>query len=172
MTSAKTDEKLDALKEVTDSCWNHFRSAFQDGDDVVVEDENGDFYQGRLVAKEHELVLVRHDRPWSAIPWDKVEFVAHDGFPVRKIRKMTAEEATARALRTPTEIVAEALMHMRHSATFGAACPFVVGPCELIAVRNRGSLLLWGDEVETLVFRAKDGALMHNYCTDHLFLNL
>lgn len=163
-------DDADIHEDVLKHCWEHFRLIFPDGSEVCIEDSNGKFYWGRLVAKEEELVLVRPEGKWHTIHWDQVELVSHDGFPVRKLRKMTIEEAQARASHTAEELVREALEHMGEEATFGGGCPFIAGPCELIGVRNLGSRELWGSGVETLTLRAKDGALMISYCTSHLFL--
>jgi len=160
----------EARDQIVNECWKHFKATFPDGDEVVVETSAGEFHYGKLVSKEHTLLLVRPEGRWIELQWDNIELVAHDGFPVRSILKMTVEEAVERAMDSPDKIIAEALGNMKKSATFGGGCPFEAGPCELIGVHNRGSRELWGSGAEVMTFKAKDGAMMLNYCTSHLFL--
>lgn len=188
------------MDEITKLAWAIFRSAFKDGDDVVVETSNGKFHWGTLTAENARVVLVRPSGLRHVLRWEDVEFMAHDGFPVSKIMGMSPEEAERRATQTSREVIEDALLNrgMKAHTEFdgyceegyvwdeekdrparvryiGGGCPFVAGPCELIEVHFRGNVGpdFWEeDNPETLVFRAGDGAKMMSFDTDHLFLNV
>jgi len=185
------------MDEVTAKAWEVFRSAFRDGDDVVVERSDGKFFWGKLTAEATRVVVVQPSGLRRIVRWDEVEFIAHDGFPVGRLMRMTPEEAARRAEQTPREIIEDALLNrgmVAHTefdgspeygyildehgkalpVSFGGGCPFVAGPCEIVAVHNRGNIgpAFWReDDGEVVVAEAADGALMHSYDTDHLFLN-
>jgi hypothetical protein len=146
--------------------WRVFRSAFRDGEHVVVETDDGKFHWGRLRAENDVLVLTRPNGESEEVDWDEVEFVSHDGFPVSAIAGLSVLQAENAAQLTNRDLIVAALEGRTH---FGGGCPWWAGPAELVAVHNRGSRSL-KEDCETLVFRAADGALMHSYDTGHLFL--
>ena len=74
------------MNQITEKAWEVFRSAFKDGEYVVVETDLGVFYYGKLKSFNDALELTRIDRHSVVIPWDKVEFIAHDGFPRLKTK--------------------------------------------------------------------------------------
>jgi hypothetical protein len=98
--------------------------------------------------------------------------MAHDGFPVKDLMKMTPEEATDRATQS-NEGVLESIFQRRTRVSFCGGCPFIVEPVRLIEVHNRGNVgrrFWYSDAVEVLTFQSADGAWMHNYDSDHLFV--
>lgn len=74
--------------------WDLYRSMFSDGDFVVVIDENDDMHWGKIKATETHAILSWHSRPQpKVIPWTQIRFMAHDGFPVKKL--MGADGSTS-----------------------------------------------------------------------------
>jgi hypothetical protein len=169
------------LREMTKTeqlAWRVFRSAFQDGEDVIVEDSTGNFHYGKMRATHDGIYLERADTCHSSFTdWDDVEFVAHDGFPVSRLRRMTVAEAEDRAEQSDREIIIAALEQAipRRPAWVGGGCPFVAGPFTLKQIHNRGNIgpeYEYQDSEEYFDFVAKDGARMFSYDTEHLFLNV
>lgn len=161
------------MNEITKKAWQVFRSAFKDGEQVVVEDCHGNFEWGKMVATKDSIILTRPGGRSRTLDWKDIEFICHDGFPVQDIMDMTPEEAGRRAKETPTKMIRRLLSV--GSAWFGGGCPFVAGPCKLITIHNCGNCgpaFYERDDAEVLVFQAKDGAIMHSYDTEHLFLNI
>lgn len=159
---------MDSIDELL---WRVFREKFKDGEEVVVEDFRGQFHYGRLRSFDDHIEITR-PRCAVALKWWEVEFVAHDGFPVRKLRSMTFEEAERRASQTPDQLIRDAFdgkVALR-GRRLGGGCPFVIGDASPTRIINRGSLAVWDNSVETMEFVAPDGAAMHSYCTSHLFL--
>ncbi len=66
--------------------WDLYRSMFSDGDFVVVIDEDDDMHWGKIKATEDCATLSWPGRPKAdPIPWTQIRFIAHDGFPVKKL---------------------------------------------------------------------------------------
>lgn len=86
-----------AEMEPTKRAWEVFRSVFTDGDTVVVEDSEGRFFKGKLKAHDLYVRLTRSGGNSVDLDWDDIEFMAHDGFPVRKLMGMNRHEAELRA---------------------------------------------------------------------------
>lgn len=163
----------------TEKAWEVLRSVFKDGEDVVVEASWGKFFYGKLTAEQDRVVLVRPDGLRRVIDWDDVELMAHDGFPVSRLMRMTPEEAEVRATMPADEIVRELLDgepgSIGRPEYVGGGCPFVAGPMRLARVFNQGNngpRYWYRDDCEVLEFVAADGAVMHSYDTDHLFLDI
>lgn len=179
------------MNHITRRAWAVLRAAFPDGEFVIVEDCDGIFYRGKLTARNTGILLVRPHGVSHEIDWDDVELIAHDGFPVQPLLGMTRQEADIRAKRTDPSKVRQLLddKHKleidaaykrgyetgKHIATprIGGGCPFIAGPLRLTTIHNKGNTgprFQYSDAGEVLVFQAADGALMHSYDTDHLFL--
>lgn len=165
--------------EITKLAWRVFRSAFKDGDAVVVENSWGEFLYGKLKATEDGCEISRGGIT-QELNWDVIELIAHDGFPVKRLMGMTQGEADHRGMATDSEMIIEALEnkipenYRATGMTFGGGCPFVVEGARLTGIHNRGNRgeIFYGSDLEeVLVFEAKDGATMHSYDTDHLFLD-
>lgn len=178
------------MDRITEKAWEVFRSAFRDGEDVVVEDEEGRFFYGTLKAMEEGILLTRTGTKAKFLEWDLVAFIAHDGFPVQPIMGMTSDEAIRRAKMEPTDIVREVLESyiekpevervVEERTTIrrvGGGCPWEAEPIRLLEIHNRGnaSPMYWRwpyDSLgEVMVFGSDDGAVMHSYDSEHLFLN-
>jgi len=179
------------MREITRKAWEVFRSAFKDGEDVIVERDDGKFFWGKLTARDDDLMLTRPGGRDEFFDWDEIEFMAHDGFPVKHLMGMSIEEAESRAEQTNADVIRALLdrtlkrqRRLKPVPTpsppprrYGGGCPWIIDDdaVEVIAVHNPGNrgpkFAYWdmSDAGETFVFRAADGALMHNYDSDHLF---
>ncbi len=156
--------------------WDLYRRFFKDGEEVVVEDEDGDFHWGKLKSTNEGIQLTRPFQRYSVISWEEILFMAHDGFPVQKLLGMTIREAEQRAKDTPTKIIREFLvMAQRANPTyreFGGGCPFWFGPFTVEGIYNLGNNgpEWWGyDGEETTVLLAKDDAVCHAFDLSHYF---
>lgn len=206
------DKELQEAR-LSDYAWGVFREAFRDGEFVVIEDDDGRFWYGKLTAYQQGIRLERHLLPTKNFDWKQVVFIAHDGFPVQPIEKMAHEECEELCNRTPTDVLRDSIQRCvevgeklrqprrvskpkskpeepvpRPTPTprrgrpnmssahmhIGGGCPFQFGPCEVEALYfpGRNGPDYWGvrDDEETLVLRGGDGAVMHSFDLDHLFL--
>lgn len=67
-----------------------YRSAFKDGEQVVVEDDDGEFIWGTLSTRDDGITITRpHGKPNRKLEWKQITFMAHDGFPVSEIVGMS-----------------------------------------------------------------------------------
>lgn len=65
--------------------WELFDSCFSEKDEVIVIDTDDRFFWGRLRnVTDHGCELHKRGRTVE-LKWDDVRFMAHDGFPVRKL---------------------------------------------------------------------------------------
>jgi len=103
--------------------WELFESCFKEGDEVVVIDEDDRFHWGKAAFNEQGFALYRPGKA-TAFLWDQVRFMAHDGFPVRKILgadgstsiELLDTEDTQEAIR---EVLTEEFSGKRISARLG-----------------------------------------------------
>lgn len=186
---------MSELNKIADSI---YRSAFKDGETVVVEDDQGEFIWGKLRTNKHGITLTRPDGQSRRMEWHEIVFMAHDGFPVKEIAGMTYEDAVEFCWKLPTEVFRETLdaMAKKHEddlkkrdkvisalkgeeeeesprITFGGGCPFVFEDVYVKALHNKGNNgpEYWGeDDEETLVLESPSGAIMHSFDMSHLFL--
>lgn len=87
--------------------WDLYRGSFQDGEQVIVLDDNERLHWGRLeTCGEHGLRLHRPGRTGRLIPWGDIDFMAQDGFPARKL---TGAEGSESILKLSTTNVARTL---------------------------------------------------------------
>lgn len=160
------------MTEITEKAWAVYRSAFKDGEQVIAEDEFGQFHWGKLLTTEDGITLTRPGGISTVLPWDELEFICHDGFPVKRIMGMSQDEAGKRARRTPTSIIREALDRPL-TKYVGGGCPWVA-ECQLVETHNLGNVgpRFYGeDDEEVMVFAGAGGGVMHSYDTEHLFLD-
>ncbi len=182
------------MSEIKEKAWEVFRSVFKEGEDVLVEDETGTWYWGKLSWSKDELILTTLHGKSERIIWEKAELICHDGFPVKPIMGMTADYAAMLAALEPREVVIAAWkktmgplramdLGKETRPTYkwnsgGGGCPFVMGPCHLVEIHNEGNTGPIYDEypmteiIENMVFQAPDGAIMHSYDSTHLFMNI
>jgi len=69
------------------SDWTLFNSHFKEGDDVVAIDGDDQFHWGKLESIIETGCTLSHrpGRVRKELKWDEIRFMAHDGFPVRKV---------------------------------------------------------------------------------------
>jgi len=165
------------MDNITEKAWEVFRSVFKDGEDVVVEDSDGKFYWGKLFCNNDGIILTRPRGKSVELFWEDIEFMSHDGFPVSRIMKMSKVEAYLRAKQTPNKIIRSAfdkkIKVVKKSVYYGGCCPFMMGPIFPSRIFNHGNSgrRFWhSDANEVLEFKSQDGAILHSYDTDHLFV--
>lgn len=73
----KQDNLIDA--------WTLYRMMFQEGDEVVVVNTDGNLYWGEAHSSMNHLTLKRSGQKAIKLDWDDVRFMAHDGFPASKL---------------------------------------------------------------------------------------
>ncbi len=65
--------------------WELFRSCFNDDDDVVIVTDNDTFDLGTLCIRKDGFWLDRGSQFERFFKWEAVLFMAHDGFPVKRL---------------------------------------------------------------------------------------
>jgi len=63
-----------------------FDRMFKNGDQVVIITENDLMDYGKLYVLLNSFTLTQQGRKPKEYPWNQVVFMAHDGFPVKKVR--------------------------------------------------------------------------------------
>ena len=163
------------MKEITERAWEMFRSRFKDGQEVIVENQYGNFYYGKLKCHNDYITITSPGGISKDIHWDNIEFICHEGFPAKRILGMTVEEANKRADETDKEIIRAAFIRGELSQSddgvyYGGGCPFIAGPMFPNRIFNKGSKSVYEDDCEVMEFVSFDGAFMHSYDTNHLFI--
>jgi len=98
---------------VTHKAWELWLNHFSDGDEVVMEADNGQFYFGKIYTKEWGIQLVRIEgKPSKDFRWHEIVFIAQGGFPVKEIMGMSYDEAVSLCDRVPTEIMREKIIQL------------------------------------------------------------
>ena len=80
-----SEQKVDA--------WDLYWSMFKDGDEVVVVTEDDEFFWGKAYAEANNLRLKRPGSRDKLLDWDEVRFMAHDGFPAKKLITLSRNPA-------------------------------------------------------------------------------
>jgi len=62
-----------------------FEDTFKDGEEVVIYLANDKFDYGILIIKENGILLKKSLKKFTEYKWHEIVFMAHDGFPVKKI---------------------------------------------------------------------------------------
>lgn len=155
--------------------WQQFRV----GEDVVLEDTCGGLHVGRLERPRDDAgVRIRVGRDAETFDWAEIVFVAHAGFPVQAIRRMTPDQADRLAQRFDTARARNEILRLLReepdepTVTFGGGCPFVFEGVTVLALHNPGQNgpRWWGSGAEEeLVLAAPDGARCLSYDLSHLF---
>lgn len=160
------------MNEPTQKAWELYRSAFKDGEHVVVGDCWDTFFWGKLTSTNDGIVLTRPDGQTNNLLWGEVSFMAHDGFPVKRVMGMSATEAARISEGTSTEQIRQCMMEwekLKESSHYVfRGDPFVIGPFSVEAIHNRGNSgsEFWDEsDEEVLVLHSRGGAVMHSYDT-------
>jgi len=93
-------------KIITAKAWELWYSMFKNGDDVVLEDDQGEFHFGRVFTYDWGIKLFRPSGiPVVEFKWKQITFIAQGGFPVQEIMGMKEEEAYNLCDKLPTEVI-------------------------------------------------------------------
>lgn len=80
--------RIDANVKLEENVWKLFNSHFKEGDDVVFIDDSDVMTAGKMVGFDDIGCYLKS--PWSGRNtfhfWEDIRFMAHDGFPVKKLR--------------------------------------------------------------------------------------
>jgi len=77
----------DVTKPFTQTMWDLYHSAFKEGDEIVVIDHNDFMYWGKGETRgDVGCTLHRIEGDTVDLKWEEIIFMAHDGFPVSKLR--------------------------------------------------------------------------------------
>ncbi len=164
--------------------WDLFYSCFTEGDEVVAIDVDDQFFWGKMVNPTFEGCELHANGRTRKLLWDDVRFMAHDGFPVRKILGADGSATIEKLDTTDTQAAVRSALSTefperpRHQVRFGD--PFdVVEPVhmELYNPGNSGpsfwrhfwneTTRLWHSPAhviahqqteEVIVMKANDGA--------------
>ncbi len=99
--------------EVQQKAMDVWRATFSDGQEVVMEDDQGDFHFGRLKNFDWGIQLFRiGGKKMVEFKWKEIVFIAQSGFPVQGIMGMSYDEAVFLCDSTPTEIIREKLIEL------------------------------------------------------------
>ncbi len=148
------------------TAWDLWRSQFTDGDEIIVLDERERMWRGPHLATEDHLIVNPGEVREVRLCWIDVVFVAHDGFPARKLMGADGSQTAERIDTTDTR---EALRQFFHLANlppeprpvqFAFSDPWWVEGAEgvLHFAGNDGPDHWVEDEEEVLVLQASDGA--------------
>jgi len=104
---------MNSESKITGKAWQLWHSMFKDGDEVVLEDDNGEFHFGRIFTKEDGIELARPEgTPLVNFKWCQIVFIAQDGFPVKEIMGMSYEDAVNLCDSLPTELIRKKLIQL------------------------------------------------------------
>ena len=157
------------------SAWDIWRTQFTDGEELIVLDEDEHVWRGRHEATGDHLVIHPGTVHEVRIKWVNVAFVAHDGFPARKL--MGADGSRTAEMIETTDVTA-ALRQLFHlvnleagPVNFAFSDPWWVEGAEgvLYFAGNDGPEHWVQDEEEVLVLRARDGARAMLWSVDSVF---
>lgn len=151
-----------------------FYGEFMEGEDIVVETDDGTLYVGRLIRTREDdyLIMQISTKRRVEIDWHEIVFVAHAGFPVRAIANMTPAQAEDFAKQFDTERCRNVILELLQRDTANPAstatvtekprpdripslaprvrlrggCPFDFDDVEIVALNNPGhdSPAWWG----------------------------
>ena len=68
------------------SAWIEFNDMFKNNDDVVIVTDDDEFIWGKLTIGYNGCELKSLNKKKKFYSWDIVRFIAHDGFPVKKLK--------------------------------------------------------------------------------------
>lgn len=148
--------------------WDLFHSQFKDGEDVVIILDDDTARQGKLTAIEQGALIQPPGAKVSTLyDWNHIQFISHDGFPVRKLLGADGSEAIAKLDTTNTELaIREALLDgplkkvqaVIHDPWFFEDCSF-----QLVNAGRREWIHTQRGIGETLLLQSKDGAQAQLY---------
>lgn len=157
----------DTMSDQVDQ-WDLFHSQFKDGEDVVIILDDDTARQGKLTAIEQGALI---QPPGAKVPtlyhWNRIQFISHDGFPVRKLLGADGSETIAKLDTTNTELaIREALLDgplKKAQAVFRDPWFFEDCSFQLVNAGRREWIHTQRCVGETLLLQSKDGAQAQLY---------
>ena len=173
------------MSEVTPDAWRLFWNTFKQGEHVVIVTDVDEFFWGRLGKVTGDGLMLDNPEVFGGkfiskrvFLWDEIRFMAHDGFPVRRLMGADGSKSIERIntgetynqirqlLKTPSPSVDyELIGHGDVGSPLGTAVfgdPFIIEgvSMKLLNPGNAGGEY-WEDHPyeEVIVCKAKDGAM-------------
>ena len=161
------------------TAWEIWREQFTDGEEIVVLDEHERLWRGTHEATETHLIVNPGRIREARIRWVDVAFVAHDGFPARKLMgadgshaaELIDTESTTSALRQFFRLANDPELKRPRRVRVAFSDPWWIDGAEgvLHFPGNDGPEHWVQDEEEVLVLRACDGARAVLWSMDSVF---
>lgn len=172
------------MAELTDN-WTLLCNMFKERDEVVLVLEDDTFAWGALHTLSDGVELCRQSRRTKFYPWEQIRFMAHDGFPVRKVTGPPSDHIIEDIDTTEVQQAVRGLLDAakpkpkprtggwRRASGIGIGFgdPFVIEGVSA-TLCNPGRLFTPGEECEeTIVMRSPEGAggLLWDIPTIHAF---
>ena len=167
------------------NAWEIYRVCFEEGDCVVLVTDDDVFDWGRLKSSDEGLTLSWPGKQTRFYDWEDIRFMAHDGFPVKKIMGKEPE-VNLRHFKTKIAAIREKFHFGRLIQELWGGCTSMHfgDPFEILDVSatlvNPGNCLYFASEEEyhqnylyeeVIMCEAKDGAkgLLWDLPTIHEF---
>lgn len=80
--------------------WTLFKTAYKINDEVIVIDDDDNFRWGKLTAYDDKGITLERNGTEN-LSWDKIIFICHDGFPVKKLNPKYSDDFIDLLLATP-----------------------------------------------------------------------
>ena len=98
-------------KIIHPDAWDLYHSMFKEGDEVVIVTEEEDHFEwGKIKTEKDGCRLTRPGQKSKYFDWDNIRFLAHDGFPVKKLMGADGSKTIEKIDTTKTqEAIREAL---------------------------------------------------------------
>ena len=81
------------------SAWKLYHACFKEGEEVVIIDEDDNYFWGKLETHDDHCILRRSTLKPIKVMWENVVFMSHDGFPVARIRESSRAAAALDKIR-------------------------------------------------------------------------
>jgi len=152
----------------TESAWDLYYRVFNDNDDVYVITDSDEAYWGKAHATQTGLLLSHPNVVDRFLDWDDITFMAHDGFPVRKLMGADGSKAIEKTNTNTIEAGIRKLLTKNPSITDGPRVkqavfgdPFLVENVEatLMNTYYPGNHIWEPEHEELIILKAPDGAV-------------
>ena len=147
----------------TKDAWELYYACFSNGQNVVIVSDYDAFEWGALRTVGTGCWLARHGRTDKFFRWDYIRFMAHDGFPVKRLMgadgsKLIEGLGTADSTKAIRKALVTKPRQAHMQATFGDPCRIEDVHAELFNAGNAGPGFWNGSNEEVVSLRAPDGA--------------
>ena len=139
--------------------WDLFHSQFKDGEDVVIILDDDTARQGKLTAiKQGALIQPPGAKVSTLYYWDRIQFISHDGFPVRKLLGVDTTNTELAIREALLDGPLKKVQAVIHDPWFFEDCSF-----QLVNAGRREWIHTQRGIGETLLLQSKDGAQAQLY---------